>query len=164
MVPDDLTIPIPPVVNNHALKISNTNKSQPKNRHGVWWSKEGCIRTSTKDGTTTVTSFLLFCLVDKSICNFKHCRKGISPRIWLFQEVAFHTLTTPSAVFDSRTSTCRRSVHVDEHFRWRSVERTGQIIRKSGPAERASSLETRMQWTGRGIRTGTLPSKRGRRE
>src|SRR5580698_8662096 len=66
-----LTIPIPPVVNNHALKISNTNKSQPKTRQGVWWSKQGGIRTSTKDGTTSVTSFLLFCLVDKSICNSK---------------------------------------------------------------------------------------------
>jgi len=74
------------------------------------------------------------------------------------QEVVFQALTTPSAAFDSRTSTCRRSVHADEHFRWRSVERTGQIIRKSGPAERPSSLETRLQWTGRVIRTGKLPS------
>ena len=70
-----VTIPIPPVVNNHALEISNTNKSQPKTRQGVWWSKERGIRTSTKDGTTSVTSFLLFCLVDKSICNSKRCRE-----------------------------------------------------------------------------------------
>ena len=66
-------------------------------------------------------------------------------RIWLLLEVVFRALATPSAFFDLRTSTCRRGVHAGEHFRRRSVERTAQIMRKTGPADRLSSLETRMQ-------------------
>jgi hypothetical protein len=51
-----------------------------------------------------------------------------------------------------------------EHFCWFSVERAAQIARKTGAVECSSNLETRMQWTGSLIRTGTLPSKRGKRE
>ena len=161
MVPDD---PDSTRCQQSPLLVSRAPISLNQKLGKVCGGRRRAVYASTKDGTTSITSFLLFFLFHKSICNSKCCREYRLQRISLLQEVVFQAFTTPSAAFDSRTSTCRRSVHVDEHLRWRSVGRTGQIIRKSGPAELPSSLETRMQWTGTGIRTGTLPSKRERRE
>ena len=76
----------------------------------MWWSKQGGLCTSTKDGTTSVTSFLLFCLVDKSICNSKHCRKWNSPRSGHFKR----SRSRRSQLHQQ--SSIRERPHADEAF------------------------------------------------